>query len=197
MAQLPGAAFVRGRDRIVRVVDAPTRLAAKSFTAGSHTAAYESPDGVTMLGLKGLITADYTPVTNNQEFFLLGDEGYRDSVGTSLAGDLACTAYFTLDTVPATGAVATTPAADPALALILAAEHNLNKEVYVEVLTFMGEDTGTKFDYHVRAFCAGVSDISESTPADGLLELSWTFSSRGQIYSGMLEQGTAKIDIYG
>lgn len=197
MAQLPGAAFVRGRDRIVRVVDAPTRLAAKNFTAGSHTATYESPDQVTMLGLKGLITADYTPVTNNQEFFLLGDEGYRDSVGTSLAGDLACTAYFTLDTVAATGAVASVPAADPALALILAAEHNLNQEVYVEVLTFMGEDTGSKFDYHVRAFCAGVTDMSESTPADGLLELSWTFSSRGQIYSGMLENSTSKIDIYG
>lgn len=200
MAQLPGAAFVRGRDRIVRVCDAPTRLAASTFTKGSHTAEYDSPTGATMLGLKGLITADYTPVTNNQEFFLLGDEGYRDSVGTSLAGDLACTAYFTLNTVASgtgAGGVASVPAADPALALILAAEHDLNKEVYVEVLTFMGEDTGSKFDYHVRAFCAGVADISESTPADGLLELSWTFSSRGQIYSGMLENASAKIDIYG
>lgn len=196
MAQLPGSAFLRGRDRIVRLIDAPTRLSATS-TKGSHTAAYTSPSGsgVTILGLKGLITADYTPVTNNQEFFLLGDEGFRDSVSTSQAGDLACTAYFTL-ALDGTGAVASAPAADPALALILAAEHDLTKEIFVEVLTFMGEDSGaSKFDYHVRAFNAGVADLSESTPADGLLELSWTFSSRGEIFSGMLESAS-KLDIY-
>ena len=192
MAQLPGSAFLRGRDRIVRVMDAPTRLAATS-TKGSHSAAYTSPTG-TLLGLKGLITADYTPVTNNQEFFLLGDEGFRDSVSTSQAGDLACTAYFTLALTA--GAPSAAPAADPALALILDAEHDLTKELFVEVLTFMGNDTGAStFDYHVRAFNAGVTDLSESTPADGLLELSWTFSSRGEIFSGMLESGS-KIDIY-
>ena len=67
MAQLPGAAFIRGRDRIVRIVDAPTRLVPKTFTKNSSTADYESPDGATMLGLKGLVTADYSPVNNNQE----------------------------------------------------------------------------------------------------------------------------------
>ena len=196
MAQLPGDAFLRGRDRIVRVIDAPTRLSATS-TRGSHTAEYTSPSGSgvgTIFGLKGLITADYTPVTNNQEFFLLGDDGYRDSVSTSQAGDLACTAYFTLALT--SGAPSASPAADPALALILAAEMDITKEIFVEVLTYMGNDTGdSKHDYHVRAFNAGVADLSESTPADGLLELSWTFSSRGEIFSGMLQSGT-KLDIY-
>ena len=195
MAQLPGDAFIRGRDRIVRVIDAPTRLSAATSTRGSHTAPYASPSGgVTIFGLKGLITADYTPVTNNQEFFLLGDDGYRDSVSTSQAGDLACTAYFTL--LLNAGVPNAEPAADPALALILAAEMDITKEMYVEVLTYMGNDTSAStHDYHVRAFNAGVADLSESTPADGLLELSWTFSSRGEIFSGMLESGT-KLDIY-
>ena len=193
MAQLPGAAFIRGRDRIVRIIDAPTRLEPSTFTKNSSTATYASPSG-TMLGLKGLITADYSPVNNNQEFFLLGDEGFRDSVGTSRAGDLACTAFFTLGLT--SGAVNAAKTPDPALALVLAAEHDLNKEIYVEVLTHLGEDTGaSKQDYHVRAFNAGVVDLSESTPADGLLELSWTFQSRGEVFGGVLEETTA-IDIY-
>ena len=193
MAQLPGAAFIRGRDRIVRILDAPTRLTPQTHTKNSSTAAYVSPSG-TLLGLKGLITADYSPVNNNQEFFLLGDEGFRDSVGTSRAGDLACTAYFTLGLT--SGAVNAAKTPDPALALVLAAEHDLNKEIYVEVLTHLGEDTGaSKQDYHVRAFNAGVVDLSESTPADGLLELSWTFQSRGEVFGGVLEE-TSAIDIY-
>lgn len=193
MAQLPGAAFIRGRDRIVRICDAPTRLTPTS-TKNSATAAYTSPSGATMLGLKGLITADYSPVNNNQEFFLLGDEGFRDSVGTSRAGDLACTAFFTLGLT--SGAVNDAKDPDAALALVLAAEHDLNKEIYVEVLTHLGEDTAaSKEDYHVRAFNAGVVDLSESTPADGLLELSWTFQSRGEVFSGVLAN-TGVIDIY-
>ena len=199
MAQLPGAAFIRGRDRIVRICDASSkRLVPETFTKNSSTAEYESPNGSTMLGLKGLVTADYSPVNNNQEFFLLGDEGFRDSVGTSRAGDLACTAYFTLALTTGTsgGSVTTTKDVDAALALILAAEHDLNKEVYVEVLTHLGRDTTNNSDlYHTRAFNAGVVDLSESTPADGLLELSWTFQSRGEVFGGVLKPSTA-LDIY-
>lgn len=196
MAQLPGAAFIRGRERIIRVVNAPTRLAAQASSTGGIEGTYTSPtlaSGTNMIGLKGLISADYSPQNNNQEFFLLGDEGFRDSVITSQAGDLACTAYFTLDLD--NGAVNTTDiAADPGLKLILDSENDPNKEVYVEVLTFMGAQ-GSNFEYHARGFNAGVVDLSESTPGDGLLELSWTFQSRGQIFFGTLSVGT-KIDIY-
>lgn len=197
MAQLPGAAFIRGRERIIRVTPAATRLAAQaSSTTGGIEGAYTSPSlasGTNMIGLKGLISADYSPQNNNQEFFLLGDEGFRDSVITSQAGDLACTAYFTLDLD--NGAVNTTDiAADPGLKLIFDSENDPNKEIYVEVLTFMGAQ-GSNFEYHARGFNAGVVDLSESTPGDGLLELSWTFQSRGQIFFGTLAVGT-KIDIY-
>ena len=197
MAQLPGAAFIRGRERIIRVTDAPTRLAAASTSTTDIAGIYSSPtlaSGVSMTGLKGLITADYSPQNNNQEFFLLGDEGFRDSVVTSQAGDLSCTAYFTLN-LDGDGAVNDTNiAADPGLKLILDSENDPNKEVYVEVLTFMGKQS-SKFEYHARGFNAGVVDLSESTPGDGLIELSWTFQSRGQIFFGTLEED-AKIDIY-
>jgi len=194
MAQLPGAAFIRGRERIIRVADAATRLAAQSSSAAGIEGVYSSPQGAGLIGLKGLITADYSPANNNQEFFLLGDEGFRDSVITSQAGDVSCTAYFTL-ALDGSGAVDSTDiAADPGLKLILDAENDPNKEIYVEVLTFMGQQ-GSNFEYHARAFNAGVVDLSESTPADGLIELSWTFQSRGQIFFGTLTEST-KIDVY-
>tara|TARA_B100001057_G_scaffold322397_1_gene322631 strand:+ start:1230 stop:1817 length:588 start_codon:yes stop_codon:yes gene_type:complete len=194
MAQLPGAAFIRGRERIIRVADATAaRLSATTSTGGIEDA-YSSPGSTTMIGLKGLISADYSPANNNQEFFLLGDEGFRDSVITSQAGDVACTAYFTLG-LDANGAVDTTNIqADPGLKLILDSENNPNKEIYVEVLTFMGLQ-GSSFEYHARGFNAGVVDLTESTPADGLIELSWTFQSRGQIFFGTLTE-SAKIDVY-
>ena len=196
MAQLPGAAFIRGRERIIRVAPAATRLAAQASSSGGIEGTYTSPSlgsGVSLIGLKGLITADYSPQNNNQEFFLLGDEGFRDSVITSQAGDLACTAYFTLALDG--GAVNSTDiSADPGLKLILDSENDPNKELYVEVLTFMGQQ-GSNFEYHARGFNAGVTELSESTPSDGLLELSWTFQSRGQIYFGTLSVGT-KIDVY-
>lgn len=193
MAQLPGAAFIRGRERIIRVADAATRLTATTSSAGID-GTYDTPSGTTMTPLRGLITADYSPQNNNQEFFLLGDEGFRDSVITSQAGDLACTAYFTL-ALDNNGAVNTTDIqADAGLKLILDCENDPNKELYVEVLTFMGQQ-GSNFEYHARGFNAGVTELSESTPSDGLLELSWTFQSRGQIFFGTMTE-TAKIDVY-
>ena len=193
MAQLPGAAFIRGRERIIRVVDAPTRLSATTSSAGIE-GTYDTPASTTMIPLRGLITADYSPQNNNQEFFLLGDEGFRDSVITSQAGDLACTAYFTL-ALDNNGAVNTTDIqADAGLKLILDAENDPNKELYVEVLTFMGQQ-GSNFEYHARGFNAGVTELSESTPSDGLLELSWTFQSRGQIFFGTMSE-SSKIDVY-
>lgn len=193
MAQLPGAAFIRGRERIIRVVDAPTRLSATTSTGGID-GTYDTPASTTMIPLRGLITADYSPQNNNQEFFLLGDEGFRDSVITSQAGDLACTAYFTL-ALDNNGAVNTTDIqADAGLKLILDAENDPNKELYVEVLTFMGQQ-GSNFEYHARGFNAGVTELSESTPSDGLLELSWTFQSRGQIFFGTMSE-SSKIDVY-
>ena len=193
MAQLPGAAFIRGRERIIRVVDAPTRLSATTSSGGIE-GTYDTPASTTMIPLRGLITADYSPQNNNQEFFLLGDEGFRDSVITSQAGDLSCTAYFTL-ALDNNGAVNTTDIqADAGLKLILDAENDPNKELYVEVLTFMGQQ-GSNFEYHARGFNAGVTELSESTPSDGLLELSWTFQSRGQIFFGTMTE-TTKIDVY-
>jgi hypothetical protein len=196
MAQLPGSAFLRGRSRFVKISSANPRVtkASGATSSGPLDEQYTPETGNTVFGLKGLITADYSPVINNQEFFLLGDEGFRDSVATSQAADLACTAYFTLAT--SSGSLNTTDVKpDPALELILETQSQIEKEIFVEVFTLLGEQSTDGFTYYVRAFNAGVVDFSESNPGDGLVELSWTFQSRGQVFYGQAFSSTA-IDIY-
>ena len=198
MAQLPGSAFLRGRSRFVKIKAANPRItkASGDTSAGPIDDTYD-PETST-LGLKGLITADYSPVINNQEFFLLGDEGFRDSVATSQAADLACTAYFTLATTSAGALDEAAIAPDPALKLILETQSEVEKAIFVEVFPYLGKETGSEgFTYYVRAFNAGVVDFSESNPGDGLVELSWTFQSRGEVFYGQHNAGTTAIDIYG
>ena len=195
MAQLPGSAFLRGRSRFVKISAANPRVTKSSSetSQGALDGTY-TPEG-TSFGLKGLITADYSPVINNQEFFLLGDEGFRDSVATSQAADLACTAYFTLATSTAGSVDVADVKPDPALELILDTQSQIENEIFVEVFTLLGQQTSGGFTYYVRAFNAGVVDFSESNPGDGLVELSWTFQSRGQVFYGQT-QSTDAIDIY-
>lgn len=196
MAQLPGGAFIKGRDRIVRIVSNGGVRKSPATPAAGVNGTYATPTGLTMRPLKGLISAEFTPVVNTQEIFLLGSDGYRDAVGVSQAGDLACSAFFTRE-LTADGAVDTTALTlDEDLATIMNATHNLDNEIYVEVLTYLGQQ-GSNFMYDAKAFNAGVADLSETAPADGLIELSWTFQSRGEVYVGILDAGTSQLDVYG
>ena len=193
MAQLPGGAFAKGRDRIVRIADpADQRLSPASDGAGIVSGAYTSPTGATLINFKGLTQAEYTPAPTSQEFFLLGDEGYRDSVGVTQAGELACTSFF----INSLSSGAPQADIDPALTLVMNAESNPDNEIWVEMLTFLGQDASSNYLYFVRAFQACVTGVSEAAPSDGLIEYSWTFQSRGEVFVGTLNNSTTEIDIY-
>jgi hypothetical protein len=79
MANLPGGAFAKGRDRIVRVADPGSTRKTATVSSGAITA----PTGLTYNWLKGATKAEFTPSPNSQEFYLLGDSGWRDSVGVT------------------------------------------------------------------------------------------------------------------
>ncbi len=194
MAQLPGGAFAKGRDRIVRIADpSGTRLTPAAHGSGDVSATYTSPTGVTLENFKGLTQAEFSPSPTSQEFFLLGDSGYRDSVGVTQAGELSCTAFF----INSLASGVPQADVDGTLRKVLNAESNPDVELYVEMLTLLGEDTtSNKFMYFVRAFQACVTDVSEAAPSDGLIEYSWTFQSRGEIFVGTLDGGVTEIDIY-
>ena len=194
MAQLPGGAFAKGRDRIVRIADpGGTRLSPASDGAGVISGAYTSPSGASMWNFKGLTQAEFSPSPTSQEFFLLGDNGYRDSVGVTQAGELSCTSFF-INSLDGSGLAQGD--IDPTLTLVLNAESDPDVEIYVEMLTLLGQDSSSNYLYFVRAFQACVTDVSGAAPSDGLIEYSWTFQSRGEIFVGTLNNSTAEIDIY-
>ena len=189
MANLPGGAFAKGRDRIVRVADPGTSRQTCTLSSGALTL----PTGLTYHFLKGATRAEFTPSPNSQEFYLLGDNGWRDSVGVTQAGELACAAYF-INSLNASDE----PEAeiDDALALVLGAESDPDVELWVEMFTFLGQDTNSNNIYHCRAFQGSVTSVSEAAPSDGLIEYSWTFQSRGQIYAGTFDNSTTALSVY-
>ena len=85
---------------------------------------------------------------------------------------------------------------DTALSLVLGAETNPDTEVFVEMLTLLGQDASSNFLYFVRGFQACVTGVSEAAPSDGLIEYSWSFQSRGEIFVGTLNNSTIPIDVY-
>lgn len=188
MANLPGHAFAKGRDRLVRIADPGGVRQSCTVTSGNIVI----PDKLNGIFIKGATQAEFTPSPNSQEFHLLGDDGWRDSVGVTQSGELACTAFL-INNLKSDN----TPEADidAALALVLNAESNPDKEIWVEMFTFLGTTSGDKYQYHCRAFQACVTNVSESAPSDGLIEYSWTFQSRGEVWSGIHQEDKA-LSVY-
>ena len=189
MANLPGGAFAKGRDRIVRIADPGGTRKLCTVASGNIT----MPTGLTYNFLKGATQAEFTPAPNSQEFFLLGDNGWRDSVGVTQAGEMSCSAFF-INKLNASNE----PEADidDALQLVLNAESDPDVEVWVEMFTFLGEDASSNYKYHARAFQASIVNVSEAAPSDGLIEYSWTFQSRGEVWSGIFDSGAAPLSVY-
>ena len=192
MANLPGGAFAKGRDRIVRIADPGGTRKSCTVSGGAITLPTTFTPDTDQFFLKGATRAEFTPAPNSQEFFLLGDSGWRDSVGVTQAGELACSAFFINSLT--TGA----PNADidAGLQLVLNAESDPDVEIWVEMFTFLGIDTNNSYIYHCRAFQSSVVSVSEAAPSDGLIEYSWTFQSRGEIWAGTYDAGTSALSVY-
>lgn len=133
MATVPGSAFLKGRERIIRVADPagvrPTVSVNNStfaWTVGGFTPTYRY--------FYGLLSADFTPGTMAQEFYLIGGDGWRDSVGTVKMGDMSCSSYLVKKV--SGGAVQTD--IEDALSLILEAQTNPDKELWVEEFNYLG-----------------------------------------------------------
>ena len=121
----------------------------------------------------------------------MGDDGFRDSVGVTMAGELACTAFF----IQQLSSGVASQAIDDALVMIMKSENDPDRELYVEVLTYLGLES-SNHKYNVRAFNSCVTNTSESAASDGVIEYSFTFQSRGQIFVGEFDSATTKLDVY-
>ena len=58
----------------------------------------------------------------------MGDDGFRDSVGVTMAGELSCTAFF----IQQLASGAASQAIDDALVMIMKSENDPDRELFIE-----------------------------------------------------------------
>lgn len=132
MATIPGSAFLKGKDRIIRVAD-PAGARPSVSVNGSYAWSV-SGFAPTYKYFYGLLNADFTPGTMAQEFYLIGGSGWRDSVGTVKMGDMSCSSYL----VKKVSGGAVQNDIEDALSLILEAQTNPDRELWVEEFNYLG-----------------------------------------------------------
>lgn len=193
-----GLSFHKAHRTLVRAVDLtpPCRYYATRDSAGLITLPVLDA-GSAYVELQGITNTTFAINDNNQEFRLLGDEGWMDSVITGSSVQASVTAYFLKD--------AEIPAGqncpqfrgnyDEGFGLIEKARYNKNFEIYIEFLKELGQAEGTtgNYTYDFTGFNAVISNYNENITAEGLTEVSFDLMSRGRPVFGRFVGGATPI----
>ena len=194
-----GLAFHKAHRTLVRAVGlkAPCRYYA---TRNSSTGLITLPTldaGDAYITIQGVTQTSFQINDTNQDFRLLGDDGWGDSVITGSSVQASVTTYFLRDTDVPTGGTGTCPQFvgdyEEGFELFQRARYDKNFEVYFEFLKEMGQATGTTgaYIYDFTGFNAVVSNYQEQMSAEGLTEISLDLMSRGRPVFGKYSNTTA------
>jgi hypothetical protein len=197
-----GLSFHKAHRTLVRAVDLtpPCRYFATRDTAGLITLPTLDA-GSAYVELQGITNTTFAINDNNQEFRLLGDDGWMDSVITGSSVQASVTAYFLKN--------AEIPAGqncpqfrgnyDEGFALIEKARYNKDFEIYIEFLKELGQAEGTTGDYiyDFTGFNAVISNYNENITAEGLTEVSFDLMSRGRPVFGRYDAGSTPLSFGG
>ena len=197
-----GLSFHKAHRTLVRAVDLtpPCRYFATRDTAGLITLPTLDA-GSAYVELQGITNTTFAINDNNQEFRLLGDDGWMDSVITGSSVQASVTAYFLKN--------AEIPAGqncpqfrgnyDEGFALIEKARYNKDFEIYIEFLKELGQAEGTTGDYiyDFTGFNAVISNYNENITAEGLTEVSFDLMSRGRPIFGRYDAGSTPLSFGG
>jgi len=194
-----GLSFHKAHRTLVRAVElvAPARYFANRDSAGNITLP-SLATGFSYIELQGLTQANFQINDNNQEFRLLGDDGWMDSVITGASVQASCTGYFLRQTEIPSGA--TTPSYfgnyDEGFDLIQRARYDKNFEIYIEFLKELGQASGStgNFIYDFTGFNACIQNYSENVTAEGLTEISFDLMSRGRPVFGKYDAGSTALN---
>lgn len=129
-----------------------------------------------MYYLGGVTNASVSINDGEQEYYLLGNGGFADSVKTTTRAQASITSYFQKD-LDSAGLDNTNY--DEAMDLILRGRSEKDFELYVEIFKHNGGVT-----YDLTCFAACVMNYSESYPADNLVEVTFDLMSRGAVGVG-------------
>lgn len=168
--------IIKSQDTIIKVgaLTAPNRPTITTAVAGALT----MPTGTipTMYFLGGVTNASVSINDGEQEYYLLGNGGFADSVKVTTRAQASITSYFQKD-LDSSGLDET--AYDEAMDIVLRGRNDRDFELYTEIYKHNGATT-----YDVTLFAASVMNYSESYPADNLVEVTFDLMSRGPVGVG-------------
>ncbi len=197
-----GLAFHKSNRTLVRAVGltAPNRYFATRDSSGNITLP-SLATGDSYIELQGISQTSFQINDNNQEFRLLGDDGWMDSVITGSSVQASVTAYFMKNTdIPSGSTVPTFYGNyDEGFDLIQRSRYDKNFEVYFEFLKELGQVSGTtgNFIYDFTGFNAVMQNYQEQVNAEGLTEVSFDLMSRGRPVFGKYDAGSTAISFGG
>lgn len=193
-----GLSFHKAHRTIVRAVDLtpPCRYFASRSTAGMITLP-TLDTGSSYVELQGITNTSFQINDNNQEFRLLGDDGWMDSVITGSSVQASVTAYFLKDTeIPAgQNCPVFRGGYNEGFELIQKARYNKDYEIYIEFLKELGQADGSSgnYIYDFTGFNAVIQNYSENMTAEGLTEISFDLMSRARPVFGRYDAGANRI----
>ena len=193
-----GLSFHKAHRTIVRAVDLtpPCRYFATRSAAGNITLPTLDA-GSSYVELQGITNTSFQINDNNQEFRLLGDDGWMDSVITGSSVQASVTAYFLKDTeIPAgQNCPVFRGGYNEGFSLIQKARYNKDYEIYIEFLKELGQADGTSgnYIYDFTGFNAVIQNYSENLTAEGLTEISFDLMSRARPVFGRYDAGSTAI----
>ena len=193
-----GVSFHKAHRTIVRAIglNAPCRYFATRSDAGMITLPTLDP-GDAYVEIQGVTQTDFQISDNNQEFRLLGDDGWNDSVITGSGVQASCTTFFLKDAEIPGGAQCPQFRGnyDEGFALIERARYDKDFEIYIEFLKELGQANGNSgnYIYDFTGFNAVIQNYSENMNAEGLTEVTFDLVSRGRPVFGRYDNGSSKI----
>lgn len=193
-----GLSFHKAHRTIVRAIglNAPCRYFATRSNAGMITLP-TLDTGNSYVEIQGVTQADFSVSDTNQDFRLIGDEGWNDSVITGASVQASCTAYFLKDAEIPAGAQCPQFRGnyDEGFGLIERARYDKDFEIYFEFLKELGQADGTtgNYIYDFTGFNACIMNYSENLNAEGLTEVSFDLTSRGKPVFGRYDNGSSQI----
>ena len=186
--------FIKANTTVVRGVGltAPRRYFALRNPESNFVVPPALDPGDSYVQFEGLTGCNFQINDTNQDFRLLGDDGWGDSVITGSAVQASCTGYFLKKIIP-DNPPKFAPDYSPGFSLIQRARYDKNFEVYFEFLKSLGNDELGRTVYDFTGFNAVIMNYSENEQAEGLLEVSFDLMSRGRAIFGKYTETTGGL----
>jgi hypothetical protein len=197
-----GLSFHKAFRTLVRAVDltAPCRYFATRDSAGLITLPTLDA-GSRYVEIQGITNTTFAINDNNQEFRLLGDDGFGDSLITGSTVQASVTGYFLKDTATPAGQECPQFRGnyEEGFALIEKSRSNKDFEIYVEFLKELGPIDGASgnYIYDFSGFNAVVMNYNENLSAEGITEVSFDLMSRGKPVFGRYDAGSTPLPFGG